>query len=478
MTDNGLHTSDPLGSQPISRMNRWTRWRKVCTPLWQWVRGAGDLLRRGLRRRMVRTFSLAAALLLSCTAIFCCRCDGSGGTKIKLPSVRLPVIGGGGGGGAVAVTRDVPSIRVRLNAANEQTVTLSTTGGYRLLVDGTAVAGSGSAMPPTPITCSGRTWRFGNLTAVGDQVDLVPTGESRVRHGNTSYRGKMRLRQAGNGLMLVNEVDLESYLAGVLTKELYPTWEPEAYRALAITARTFAIYNMTVTGRGQEYDLGDDQGSQVYGGLTGESGKAWTAVNATRGMVLACGESGQEKVFLAQYSACCGGRVNGAYVIRNAPQVQPLMGGQVCNNCVACTKYRWPAVAVAKNDIFRAVSTAYPAAAAELRNVASIRVAEQTPYGRAVWLDVYDTLGKSMRLRAEDLRLALLRTGAPNTRSIYSMNCDLVDQGKSILFTNGRGFGHGVGLCQWGTQGKAEAGWKAEEILSAYYPGAKLYRVY
>jgi stage II sporulation protein D len=416
---------------------------------------------------------MAAVLLLSGTAIFCCRCDGRTATvTIKMPDLRSP------NGAPAAAAPSVPTIRVRLSGGAEQSVTLATTGGYRLRVDGADVAGSGAAMPPTPFSYNGRTWRFGNLTAVGSEAMLVPAGDSFLRFGNNSYRGRVRLRRLNDALLVVNELDLESYLAGVLQKELYPTWEPETYRALAVAARTFAVYQMTAAGRGQDYDLGDDQGSQVYGGVTGETAKSWSAVNATRGQVLAWGEGGQEKIFLAQYSACCGGRVNGAYVIRNAPQVQPLIGGQACTTCGACTKYRWPAVAVAKTDILKAVSAAYPAAAAELRNVASIRVAEATPYGRAVWVDLYDSAGRMMRLRAEDLRLALLRSGSPNTRSICSMNCDMVDHGRTIQFANGRGFGHGVGLCQWGAQGKAEAGWKAEEILSAYYPGAKLYRVY
>ena len=83
-----------------------------------------------------------------------------------------------------------------------------------------------------------------------------------------------------------------------------------------------------------------------------------------------------------------------------------------------------------------------------------------------------------MRLRADDLRVALARAGASGARNIYSMNCQWRDAGAAIEFFDGRGFGHGVGLCQWGAQGKAAAGWTAGQILQFYYPGARVKRLY
>ena len=107
-----------------------------------------------------------------------------------------------------------------------------------------------------------------------------------------------------------------------------------------------------------------------------------------------------------------------------------------------------------------------------------IRVVSSTDYGRAVWVDVADHGGRSIRIRAEDIRLALIRTKTPAARGLYSMNCRIRDLGDKFEFYDGRGFGHGVGLCQWGAQGKAAAGWSAERILGFYYPGARFYRAY
>ena len=59
-------------------------------------------------------------------------------------------------------------------------------------------------------------------------------------------------------------------------------------------------------------------------------------------------------------------------------------------------------------------------------------------------------------------------------KTLYSMNCRLRDLGKQIEFSDGRGYGHGVGMCQWGAEGKAKRGWTSEEILGFYYPGANI----
>ena len=329
------------------------------------------------------------------------------------------------------------------------------------------------------VTRSGRTWRLNGLEARGTVLVVEPPDGGRCRLGDTSYRGRMYLHPVGaEQFLVVNHLDIESYLAGVLPKELYASWALETYRALAVAARTFAMYHMATSGVGRDYDLGDNQGSQVYGGLTAESPKSQQAVRDTHGVVLAYGRPGQEKIFMAQYSACNGGIVNGAYVLREAERIPPLMGGQADPDGRQCSHWRWDKVTISKADLFRAVRASnYPAAAA-LTNVHQIKVAEETPYGRMLWLDVADSAGRSLRLRADDLRLVLLRSGLRAAKSLYSMNCRIREVGNDFEFCDGKGFGHGVGLSQWGAEEKAQRGMKAEQILQFYYPGATLIRPY
>jgi stage II sporulation protein D len=370
----------------------------------------------------------------------------------------------------------VPTIRVRLTSQPIDTATLASTSGYRLWVDGRAVAESAGAMPRTTVRRGEGHWYFNALVVEGREATLEATG-GLLRVGNTYYRGRVRLLAQGDQFVIVNHVDLESYLAGVLPEELYAHWSPTTYRALAVAARTFALYHVKTAGVGKEFDLGDDQASQVYGGASAETERAWQAVRATHGQVLTFGPVGGERIFMAQYSSSCGGTVNPASAIRDAPNIQPLAGGQRCDDCRYCPRYRWGPVRLDKAEIYAAAAAIYPAVA-KLSGLGTIKVVTTTADGRPVWVDLVGAGGKSARLRAEDLRLAIVRAGGRSGQRLNSMNCRIVDVGKAIEFVDGRGFGHGVGLCQWGAQGKAEQGWTPEQILEFYYPGARILPAY
>jgi stage II sporulation protein D len=428
-------------------------------------RSAGPAPRAKSTLRLLRVPCLLIATTVAVTLL--CRCDE---TRMKFagpPSTPSP---------ALAPAPSVSTVRVLLTSPAASEAEISTTGEYRLTVDGKVVAQSATAMPAVTVRYRGGSWQIGSQRIAGREAVLAPSGQALVRLGGKCYRGSLHLLpERAETFLAINHLELECYLAGVLPKELYPDWAPATYEALAVAARTFAIYNSVTTGRGSEYDLGDNQVSQCYGGYSSETAKSWAAVNATRGVVLAYGPKGQERIFLAQYSASCGGQVNGAYVIRNAQRIQPLEGGQICNDCAACPRYRWPAVRIRKADILRALGERYDAAR-RLTRLDRIDVVTATDYGRAVWVDVAGD-GSPLRLRAEDIRLALLSDGPAAAKRLNSMNCRMVDVGDAIEFTDGRGFGHGVGLCQWGAQSKAIKGWSAEQILGFYYPGATLYRV-
>jgi len=376
----------------------------------------------------------------------------------------------------------VPVIRVLLTRTAVPQADFSAGRGFQIRAgDEIVVPGRPGAAPVSRIGRQAGLWRVGNAAFRATRVVLEPIDSRDDRYvgfNGKTYRGRLHLLPRGDGeFIVVNHVNIEQYLCGVLPKELYPGWDVEAYRALAVPARTFAIYHMLHSGRRKDYDLGDTVASQVYGGRSGETPKSRQAISTTPGWILTARQGGRNRVFMTQFSSCCGGWVNAAMVLRDAPNIKPLRGGQKDLHCSASNKYRWPPVRVSKSELYTYLCRSRPAVR-ELGGLATVRVAWQLRHGRPVWVDVIGVNGKTVRIRAEAIRLALLFGGSPVGKRLFSMNCSIVDAGDFIEFRDGRGFGHGVGMCQFGAQGKALAGWDAWKIINFYYPGAEIVRMF
>jgi len=371
-----------------------------------------------------------------------------------------------------------PTVRVRVGP-DRAAVVLSTSGPYQVQLDGRTILKADQPLPPTTFARRGGIWHLGRTTGSGKTLTLAALQDATLRLDRTAYRGCLYLHAIGPATFLcVNHVDLENYLAGVLARELFETWHAETYRALAVAARTYAYYESTANAKDGPYDVWDSQASQVYGGLSAETARSRAAARSTCGLMLVTGLPGKQQVFRAYYSSCCGGRTNPAEVLLGQnPAAPPLRGGLVCNDCKSATYYRWPAVRLSKRGLYPALVASFPAVRT-IGGLQSVRVYSTNRYGRAVWLELQGPKGKTIRILADDVRIAALRADLPGADKLFSMNCTILDNPTTIEFRDGQGFGHGVGLCQWGAQGKALAGWPAEKILLFYYPGADIVRLY
>ena len=422
---------------------------------------------RRFNRRGRWAIRLAAGLCLASAVMLLTSCP--------RPPKPLP-IPRGPPGAPVTARPPVPVVRVCLSARPLDHAAVHTGGAYVVQLDGRTVLGAAGALDAQVLFRQGRWFLNSGDLGAGGTLSIVPV-KSAVRYEGTTYRGWLNLVAMDGGFIVVNHVDLEEYLAGVLSRELYPSWAPATYEALAVAARTYAIYQVKTLGRSRAYDLGSDQGSQVYGGVSGETHRSRQAVAATYGLVLTCQEGGRQQVFKAQYSACCGGLTNPAEMLRDAPRVAPLAGGQACDDCSGCRYYRWGTVRVSKADLADALAGMFPAAS-QWGGISWVQVESATPAGRPIWLIVHGRSGQGLRLRAQELRLAMLHSGHDGLPRLPSMNCRIRDAGAYIEFTDGGGYGHGVGLCQWGAQGKALRGWNYRQILSFYYPSSALLQAY
>ena len=145
-----------------------------------------------------------------------------------------------------------------------------------------------------------------------DSVVIKPEIEGFVSVKRKWYRGFFRVVCAESGLTVINDVELENYLRGVVPAEMPPAWEKDAHKAQAIAARSYAVANMGKRAK-FGYDLNDTEADQVYNGASCETPQTNSAVEETDGIVLVC----NNKVIPAYYSASAGGRTLSAKEVWN-----------------------------------------------------------------------------------------------------------------------------------------------------------------
>jgi stage II sporulation protein D len=157
--------------------------------------------------------------------------------------------------------------------------------------------------------------------------------------------------------------------------------------------------------------------------------------------------------------------------------IPPLAGGVRCTDCGGSSHSRPHTVVVPKAEVWQALSRTYENVA-QLGGLKEIRTVSATAWGRPVKVGIYGPSGGDTQIRADDLRLVLLRNHVSGAGELKSMFCTIRDDGRNLVFENVRGYGHGVGMCQFGAQGKALRGLNCRQILASYYPQSRIHKAY
>ncbi len=268
------------------------------------------------------------------------------------------------------------------------------------------------------------------------------------------YRGILELRRTPQGrLTIINEVDLEEYLYGVVRSEMDPRWPPEALRAQAIAARTLALY---WAGRyaAEGYDVRPTTDSQVYGGIAAEDPRSTVAVDATRGIIMLYGG----RPVFAAYHTDSGGATESSEFVWGS--VTPYLRGvdDPYSKDPANQTHEWTLRLGLADLESRLVRAGRP-----VGGLQRMEIAATSPTGRVTSLRLFGASGVA-EMRGTEFRTAL---GANTLRSTLFV---IRPAGETVEFA-GRGFGHGVGMSQWGARGQALAGRDAAGILRYYYTG-------
>ncbi len=287
------------------------------------------------------------------------------------------------------------------------------------------------------------------LTVDGFTV-LPATDDGRLKLDGKAYRGTIGVKKNGNGgLDIVNALPVETYLYGVVPKEMSSGWPLEALKAQAVVARTFALYQREKN-RDHPYDVSATTSSQVYGGLDAETPNSVRAVDETKGEVL----FHEGRLILAYYHANSGGATEDAKNVWTADV--PYLKSIRDDYSARATPGHW-SYSLSLDDLSRALAGS-GLDVGFIRDLVPVTV---SPSGRIVKLKILHSRGEAL-LRCNDFRIKV------DPRQLKSALFVVAKEGNRIRF-EGKGYGHGVGLSQWGAYEMARQGFSYRDILTYYY---------
>jgi len=269
------------------------------------------------------------------------------------------------------------------------------------------------------------------------------------------YRGFIEISIENNKLLVVNHLDLEKYVRGVLYHEVSDKWPMEAMKAQAVATRTYALFQIEEN-KDQKFDVTSDIYSQVYGGRSAERFRTNRAVSQTKGEVLTY----KGNIIPTYFHSNSGGYTENVSELWK--HNYPPLKGRVDEFANGAPSYHWK-----KNFRLKDIQNKLNNNGYKIGLIKNIRIKERNESGRIRTLVLDARNGKVIHISGKDFRQII----GPNL--IKSNNYTIVMRGYFIDLI-GKGWGHGVGMSQWGAHNMAKKRKQYKEILNYYYPGTRL----
>jgi len=308
----------------------------------------------------------------------------------------------------------------------------------------------------TTVTCYKGGILLGGMNFNRDNIIISNNAQGSMAINGRIFRGEMQfLKNKEDKFLVINRLEMEDYIKGILYHEASHYWPMQALCAQAIACRTYTVYQCLVN-KPQEYDLTCDVYSQVYGGQTSERYRTSLAVEQTRGIILTF----KGKALPSYYHATCAGHTEDASLLWNIDL--PPLKGVACAFCKESPHFNWH----------------YVAGLDELRDKLL-----EAGFNKAVDIKEITILGKDKSGRITDLKIvsaggeckipAKIFRNVIGPNLIRSTNFTVNIANNDVVF-EGLGWGHGVGMCQWGAYFMAKKGSAYQEILKFYYPESQI----
>lgn len=376
--------------------------------------------------------------------------------QVKLQDGRIELRGRQGGYGPFSgpvMVREL-NFSVTIAAGNGDKAERYSTGGLVVL------NGDGKTMPLSASSSPSVRSAEGTsiLSGGGGGLNLVALTDST---GTRRYRGSLEFRVEEGKLTAINELDIEDYLRGVVPAEVPAAWPLEALKAQAVAARNYALQRVEVT-RGQSFNVSSDQFSQVYKGYDAEAPATNRAVEETRGVVML----NRGSLITAFFHASSGGYTENSEDVWKYPL--PYIRSKEDPYDKNDRHYNWQVNYTAEQLAGQLKQAGYNfkkvtdieelARTSSGKRVEKIAVMGEGPGGEPLRVEIFN---------ADNVRIALGLKSA-----LFTMN-KIYDKDKNLAGVNisGSGWGHGLGLSQWGAYGMARQGYSYQDILKYYYSG-------
>jgi stage II sporulation protein D len=295
----------------------------------------------------------------------------------------------------------------------------------------------------------------------GQEARIESQGDDEILVNGKSYHGSVDILEEQKGtLTVVNELSLEDYVMGVLAGEVPRNWPLEALKAQAIAARTFAVFKQAEARRlGKPYDFENNALFQMYQGSDLVNENIKEAVAQSRNEIITYKSS----PILAFFHSNCGGKTANSLDVFKSDK--PYLKSVSCSFGTEGAHYQWRAE-VLIGDLVRKLRKE----GLDIADVVRIRPVSRDESGRILVLAIMDSDGRTKTMKASDFRMKV----GPDI--IRSTRFD-AEVGRDKVVFNGRGWGHGVGLCQEGAYGMAMKGYQAFDILRHYYQGIMVEKI-
>jgi len=284
----------------------------------------------------------------------------------------------------------------------------------------------------------------------------APIGSGPWRVGSRLVRGRIAVRARDGHIQVLNLVDLEDYVASTVGGEMSASWPTEALRAQAVAARTYVLHEAAKR-KHLDWDVLATTASQVYNGIGAETRETRDAARSTQGEVLIFGG----EPILAVFHSTAGGRTATAGEVwgEDRPYLRSVEVNEEDD-----APYTYWRTQFDRDDLAAVLSTA----GLELDPIEGLAVTRRTRSGRVEQLEIRGG-GRRAELQGRALRDLI------STLGLRSTLFDVRSTAKGWAFV-GSGYGHGVGMSQWGARAMAQRGDAYPRILSRFYPGTRLVR--